>query len=301
MPFYEIEFPLTGLDAPTVEAALAKIGACALTFQDRADEAVLEPSPGEIRLWPDTLVRALFDDTHDAARCLGELATTLGPTITATARVRAVPEQAWERAWLADWKPMRFGRRLWVCPTHLPPPQDPEAVVLRLDPGLAFGTGTHETTALCLEALAELDLRGKSVLDYGCGSGILAISAVLLGAAHACCVDLDPQALTAARGNAARNGVASRITTQDTAAVPAPADCVLANILAGALIELMPRLTAACKAGGDLLLSGILVGQQEAVIDAYQPYFAILDCVQRGDWHCVRARRRVPTGSHGVS
>ena len=215
MPFYEIEFPLTGLNSESVEAALLACGAISVTYLDRGDEPVLEPRPGEMRLWSDTLVRALFDDEAvdadaDAAATLRSLATRLSPQVAAAARVRAVATQVWERVWLADWKSMQFGRRLWVCPTSAERPLDPDAVVVWLDPGLAFGTGTHPTTALCLETLDSLDLRQKSVIDYGCGSGILAIAALKLGARRATGIDLDPQALLASRENAIRNGVSGQ-------------------------------------------------------------------------------------------
>jgi ribosomal protein L11 methyltransferase len=292
MPSYEIEFPLAGLDPDDVEAALQGVGAGAITFLDGGDDPVLEPKPGEVRLWSDTRVRALFDDNCDAAQSLSRLAARLGPAITATAQVRGVAERVWERVWLADWKSMRFGDRLWVCPIDAQAPADPAAVVVRLDPGLAFGTGTHPTTALCLEALASLDLTGRTVIDYGCGSGILAIAALKLGAAAAIAVDLDPQALLAARSNARINGVAARLTTQDVEAPLPPADCVLANILAGILIDLSPYLTAACKPDADLVLSGILNEQLAAVTTAYQPGFEFAQCAERDGWSCVQARRR---------
>ncbi|HEY2780571.1 MAG TPA: 50S ribosomal protein L11 methyltransferase, partial [Steroidobacteraceae bacterium] len=208
MTFYEIEFPLAALNSDAVEAALLDVGACSITFVDRGDEPVLEPKPGEMRLWSDTLVRALFQESSDAALNLNRLATALGAHVSQTARVRAVKEQVWERAWLTGWKSLRFGRRLWVCPRAAEPPQDPQAVVVRLDPGLAFGTGTHPTTALCLQILDSLPLTGKTLIDYGCGSGILGLAALKLGAAHVIAVDLDPQALLATRDNANRNGLA---------------------------------------------------------------------------------------------
>jgi ribosomal protein L11 methyltransferase len=305
MPFYEIEFPLAGLDPEVVETALFDRGASSITLVDRGDEPVLEPRPGEIRLWSDTLVRALFDATADAAadatRHLAELEGLLGGEILRAARVRSVADQAWERVWLNDWKPMRFGQRLWVTPWAAALPDDPTAVVVRLDPGLAFGTGTHPTTALCLEALAELDLRQKSVVDYGCGSGILGIAALKLGAATVTAVDLDPQALLASRDNAERNGVSPNLVTQDTAQPVPSSDCVVANILAGPLLELRPVLTRACKAGGVLLLSGILAKQADEVIEGYRPWFDIVDAVRREDWCRIRAIRRVATSVPGVS
>ena len=267
MTFYEIEFPLAALSVESVETALEELGASSITFVDRGDEPVLEPKPGEFRLWSDTLVRALFQapassEAADAARKLATLVSVLGPHVTNTARVRAVKNQDWERVWLTDWKSLRFGRRLWVCPTAAEPPDDPDAVVVRLDPGLAFGTGTHPTTALCLQILDSLPVSGRNVIDYGCGSGILGIAALKLGAAHVTAVDLDPQALLATRDNAMRNGVSANIDVHGVDMEGAdmegagphgglrPAYCVMANILAGPLIELAPKLTAAASRAG---------------------------------------------------
>jgi ribosomal protein L11 methyltransferase len=296
MPFYEIEFPLASLSSEAVEAALHELGAVSITYLDRGDEPVLEPRPGEIRLWSDTLVRALFDTVTDPAQTLSGLAARLGAALPDAARLRPVADQAWERAWLVDWKSMRFGPRLWVCPTTAAAPQDSDAIVVRLDPGLAFGTGTHPTTALCLEALARLELEAKFVVDYGCGSGLLAIAALKLGAAGVTAVDIDPQALTASRENARRNDVDAALLTQLPDAPIAAADCVVANILAGTLIELRPVLTAACNAGGELLLSGILQTQAAEVAKAYAPWFDMVTTETRDDWCCLRARRR---GSQG--
>jgi ribosomal protein L11 methyltransferase len=338
---YEIEFPLSGLDADAVEAALLEAGACSITLVDRGDDPVLEPMPGEIRLWSDTLVRALFQagvdtcgvhtpavetrggahtpgadacgasaalcayaagtpvalSTHDLQSSLEplssleRLARRLGPHITATARVRAIQPRDWERVWLTDWKSMRFGRRLWVCPTAAAAPDDPDALVVRLDPGLAFGTGAHPTTALCLQFLDALPLAGRRVIDYGCGSGILGIAALKLGAAHVVALDLDPQALIATRDNALRNDVSSRIEVSEVPAQLQPAGCVVANILAGPLIALAPTLTAACELGGDLLLSGLLKTQAYEVKAAYSPHFDTVRVVGRDDWCCIHARR----------
>jgi ribosomal protein L11 methyltransferase len=291
MMFYEIEFPLATLNSEAVEAALLEIGASSITFSDLGDEPVLEPKPGEIRLWSDTLVRALFDESHDAAWGICQLANRLGPHITDAARIRPVADRVWERVWLDDWKSMRFGRRLWVCPSTAPSPADSDAIVVRLDPGLAFGTGTHPTTAMCLQFLDALPLTGRSVIDYGCGSGILGIAALKLGAAHVIAVDVDPQALLATRENAIRNGVSSNLETQAVPAAMQPADCVVANILAEPLIELAPILTAACAISGDLLLSGLLRTQAYAVKAAYSSAFDIVQAVGRDDWCCIHARR----------
>jgi ribosomal protein L11 methyltransferase len=291
MRFYEIEFPLAALSAEAVEAALFQVGASSITFVDGGDEPVLEPKPGEVRLWSDTRVRALFQETSDAALNLQHLAEALGPQVTNTARVRAVEDQIWERAWLAGWKSMRFGRRLWVCPRAADAPEDRDAIIVRLDPGLAFGTGTHPTTALCLQILDSIDLAGRTLIDYGCGSGILGIAALKLGAASVTAVDLDPQALLATRDNANRNGVAAQITVQGIEGPLRAAYCVVANILAGPLIELAPTLTAACETGGILLLSGLLKTQAYAVKAAYAPRFDMVQVVERDEWCCIYARK----------
>ena len=297
MHFYAIEFPLEGLGPDAVEAALLASGAQSITFLDAGDEAVLEPKVGEMRLWHDTLVRALFDAGSDAAGNLGRLAASLGPQITRSARIHGVKDRVWERVWLSDWKSMRFGTRLWVCPTSAAAPADPAAVIIRLDPGLAFGTGTHPTTALCLEALDGLDLAGKTMLDYGCGSGILAIAALKLGAVQALAVDLDPQALMASAENAARNGVAARLQVQAPDDALPRCDCVVANILAGTLLELLPVLADACRSGADLLLSGVLSSQADSVASAYAPQFEFVQLWHRDDWCCLHARRRAEPGA----
>lgn len=291
MSFYEIEFPLAPFGAEAVEAALLELAPSSITFLDRGDEPVLEPGVGEILLWNDTLVRVLFDESSDPVGNIGHLASRLGPEITASAQLRRVENRVWEREWLTDWKSMRFGTRLWVCPWSSAAPADPMAVIVRLDPGLAFGTGTHPTTALCLEALDSLPLSGRSVIDYGCGSGILAMAALKLGARHATAVDIDPQALLATRDNALRNGVSASLDTQGIEAALIAADCVLANILAQPLIDLAPQLTAVCKPGGHFILSGILRNQCEAVTAAYRPGFSIVRCIERDDWCCIHARR----------
>jgi ribosomal protein L11 methyltransferase len=291
MSFYEIEFPLAALSSDAVEAALLEIGAASITFVDHGDEPVLEPKPGEVRLWSDTLVRALFDESHDAVQNIVFLAGRLGAEVGASARITPVKNQDWERVWLVDWTSLRFGRRLWVCPTAAEPPDDPAAVIVRLDPGLAFGTGTHPTTALCLQVLDSLPLAGRTLIDYGCGSGILAIAALKLGAAHVTAVDLDPQALIATRNNAAANGVASAIDVRGVDGPLQTADYVLANILAGPLIELAPILTAACEPGGYLVLSGLLTTQAYAVKAAYTASFAMVQVIERDEWCCIYARR----------
>jgi ribosomal protein L11 methyltransferase len=255
--------------AERVEAALEAAGAVSVTLVDAADDPVLEPAPGATPLWAQVRVTGLFDGAGGA----DALRATLGDALDAGGALRIEPleEKVWERAWLEHFRPMRFGRRLWVIPGGQTAELAEGDVAVVLDPGLAFGTGTHATTALCLEWLDSLDLAGRRLIDVGCGSGILAVAALKLGAAQAVAIDHDPQALLATRENAARNGVADRLTVIGAdAPPPEPADVVVANILAGTLIDLAPRILAMVRPGGRLALSGILADQAEAVATAYE-------------------------------
>jgi ribosomal protein L11 methyltransferase len=202
MPWLELSLTLPARQQPAAEAALEDLGAQAITLQDADtgttdEQAIFEPGVGETPLWSALVLQALFaidTDRRGLTAALAELLPDLEPDRLA---FRTVEDQDWERAWMDQFRPMRFGRRLWVYPWNIEPPDGAETVVVRLDPGLAFGTGTHPTTALCLEWLDGLELSGKTLIDYGCGSGVLAIAAQKLCAAHSTGVDNDPQSLTA--------------------------------------------------------------------------------------------------------
>jgi len=282
VPHLQLTIDLGERDPAPYEGALFELGAVSVTLQDAADDPVLEPGPGQTPLWPTVIVKALFDPDTDPATLGRALAGALpGAPLP---RFEMIADQAWERVWLEDFRPMRFGRRLWVCPGGLPA-GDADAIRIELDPGLAFGTGTHPTTALCLEWLDGQDLAGCAVVDYGCGSGILAVAAAKLGAAHVRAVDIDPQALIATRDNAVRNGVAGTLTiTGDPALAPRSADVLLANILAGPLVDLAPRFAAALGPAGRLALSGLLPEQAGAVTAAYRPWFHIDTNTTRDGW-----------------
>lgn len=277
------------VDAPSlaaIEEALDDAGALAITLDSPDGDPILEPDPGEHPVWEAVRVTALFSGGVAPEWVRRACAETLGSEPASWA-VEFLPEQPWERAWLDDFHPMRFGRRLWVLPGEqgLPDGADTEgSVLMRLDPGLAFGTGTHETTALCLEWLDGLALEGEDVIDYGCGSGILAVAAALLGARRVIAIDHDPQALEATRENARRNGVAERIEVAGIEARPGPVPCVVANILAGTLRELAPELERVCAPGGRIALSGILKGQERGVMDAFSGAVQWDWPAQRGDW-----------------
>jgi ribosomal protein L11 methyltransferase len=290
MPFLQLTFDIGGADPTPFEDVLVALGAVSVTLEDAADDPVLEPAPGETPLWPTIRLHALFEAESNAGAIAGRITRTF-PGVAAP-RVAEVADKAWEREWLKDFRPMRFGRRLWVCPGGQPA-GDEDAVRIELDPGLAFGTGTHPTTAMCLAWLDGLDLRGCRFVDYGCGSGILAIAAVKLGASAAHAVDIDPQALIATRENAARNGVLAGLTvTADPALADAAADVLVANILAGPLAELAPRFAAAVRPGGEIALSGVLEDQVDVVTAAYRPWFDIALTAAREGWGLIGGRRR---------
>lgn len=291
MAWHQLVTELDARDAERIEAALGEDGALAVTFTDAGDEPLLEPAPGEAPLWRRTRLTALFATRAEAAAAAERLNEALAPAAVPAPRLETVPERIWEREWLRDFRPMRFGGRLWVCPRGTSC-GEPDAVEVELDPGLAFGTGAHASTALCLEWLDDQPLAGRRVLDYGCGSGILAIAALRLGARAATGVDLDPQALSASRENAARNRVADRYTAQSTQAPLAEYDVVLANILAGPLAALAETLATSLATGGKIALSGILEPQAPAVAQAYAPWLEAAPAAARDGWVLVTGHRR---------
>jgi ribosomal protein L11 methyltransferase len=276
-----------------LEAALLAAGALAVTLQDAGDQPVLEPAPGATPLWPRVRVTGLFDALTDKAQVAARVRRLLGGAEALQGRWETLADREWTRAWLDDYRPMSFGRRLWVCP-HGQTPSAADAVVVHLDPGLAFGTGTHPTTALCLTWLDGADLRGQDVIDYGCGSGILAIAAAQLGARRVYAVDIDPQALLASAANAAANGVAARVAVSTPDGLRnESADVVIANILANPLMALAPRLNKLLGAQGRLVLAGLLVHQAPAVQTAFAPWFRFTRPWQREEWVLLSGTRHL--------
>jgi ribosomal protein L11 methyltransferase len=272
------------------EACLAQ-GAVAITWQDAQDTPVFEPLPGETRLWGETQVVALYPEGIDLSGVIAGLEAALAPGQRLHPVVERLADRAWEREALAHWTPQQFGERLWISPSWQTV-ADPAAITVLLDPGLAFGTGSHPTTALCLTWLATHSLKDKRVVDFGCGSGILAIAALKLGALSALGIDQEPQALQASRDNAQRNGVADRLLLLTAEAPPAEfsADVVLANILAEPLKKLAPQIARLVRPGGHLVLSGIVTDQVESVLAAYTPYHFSFDPIQRQEeWCCLSA------------
>ena len=269
MDWSQFVMNLDSLDPSDVEAAFLRLGACSVTFSDAGDDPVLEPGPGETPLWSNTRITGLFTGDVDMDILRAALQNELGLDCLPPHKIETLEDRAWEREWLRDFGPQQFGQHLWVCPSGVQEPVG-EAVVVRLDPGLAFGTGTHPTTAMCLEWLDGINLAGKTVLDYGCGSGILAIAALKLGATSATGMDIDPQAVIATGQNAGNNGVADRITIAGSEAeIEGEFDIVVANILAGPLVQFADSITARLVRGGKLALSGVLCEQTLEVRAAY--------------------------------
>ncbi len=270
--------------AEDVSALLVEAGALAVSFEDAGDQPLFEPKPGELPVWNRTRVIGLFPMGADLAEIGRELESRFGRGLTGWEMDR-LEDRPWERVWLEHFQPVRYGRRLWIRPTGFEI-ADAEGIVVTLDPGLAFGTGTHPTTALCLEWLdAAAMLPGSYLIDYGCGSGILAISGLLLGAAYADAVDIDPQALVATRENARKNGVQDRLRChQPEQFGHAEADVLVANILANPLIELATDLARRVRIGGQLVLSGILAEQVDDVATAYRPWFDVLQRTDMDGW-----------------
>ncbi|GAA5004002.1 50S ribosomal protein L11 methyltransferase [Pseudoluteimonas lycopersici] len=302
MPYLQLELPCRRDAQPRIERALEDAGALSVTLQDAHldaidEQAIFEPGVGETPLWDELQLQALFDGDVDALALLATLEAAEPQLDWSQARFERIDDQDWQRAWLDTFQPMRFGARTWIVPWNheVPAEAGTDAAVVRLDPGLAFGSGTHPTTALCLrwlDALAERgELQARDVLDFGCGSGILALAALKLGAARAIGVDNDPQAIIATADNAERNGVAiSAFLPRDEPAREYP--IVVANILASALDALADTLAARTAPGGRIAMSGILAGQEGELLQRFAPWFDALAVERDGDWVRIDGLRR---------
>lgn len=288
----QIKLRTTNQVADTIADLLEQFGAISVSYTDAEDSPILEPRPGERRLWPATEVTGLLDQGTDPEPILNALKAILGDHVPMMAV--HLEDKNWIRAWMDQFKPLKFGNHLWICPSWMSV-DEPNSVVVMLDPGLAFGTGTHPTTALCLEYLDSLDLEDKQVLDYGCGSGILAVAALKLGAKNALGVDIDEQALIASKENATRNGVAQKLElfmgTDKKLNLP-KSPITVANILAGPLAELEPIIADLTQSGGKLALSGILTEQSDSVIEAYSKDFVMNKVKDKDGWALLTGTRK---------
>tara|TARA_R110002012_G_scaffold24448_6_gene81655 strand:- start:4430 stop:5311 length:882 start_codon:yes stop_codon:yes gene_type:complete len=292
MSWLQLRLAITPEQAERLEDELLELGAVSVTFMDAEDQPIFEPDLGTTPLWSNTHLLALFEADTDSDTLIQHLKLLHQGELPAH-ELEQIEDQDWERSWMDNFHPMRFGQRLWIVPSwHAAP--EPEAVNLLLDPGLAFGTGTHPTTALCLAWLDGQQLADKQIIDFGCGSGILAIAALLLGASHAVGTDIDVQALEASRDNAQRNQIAdqhfSLYLPEDMP--QQPADVVVANILAGPLVSLAPQLASLVQPGGLIALSGILAEQTDKILTAYQGFFELDPVAEQDGWIRVSGRRR---------
>ncbi len=284
MGWIQITFPSTMENAEALSDLLSEYGAAAVTLKDAQDQPIYEPELNTTPVWPHTLVIGLYDADTDITTLIQQLTVAWAPKNLPEHQVQTLPDQVWERAWMDGFKPMQFGQRLWIVPSWHQAP-DAKATNILLDPGLAFGTGTHPTTRLCLEWLDQNYHGDNDVIDYGCGSGILAIAAALLGANHIDCIDTDPQALEATMDNGQRNHVESTLSVfLPQNFTPKQVPLLVANILAGPLVELAPLLSSLTQNGGDIVLSGILEEQTEMVRNAYTSWFKIDNAVVIDGW-----------------
>lgn len=292
MPWLEAKLIVEKTRAPLIELLFEQLGAIAVTLGDAGDEPMLEPDPGETPLWQTTRVTGLFAGDTDVDGLRSAISQALQVDDGTGLQLTPVADRDWERAWLDRFRPMRFGRRLWIRPDGRQIAQE-DAVIVDLDPGLAFGTGTHQTTALCLAWLDGHEVRDRTVIDFGCGSGILAIAALKLGARHAIAVDHDPQAVLATRENARRNRVSDRIDVLHSDDFePVTVDLVVANILANVLIRLSPKILALLEPGGRLVMSGILHAQADEVMRSYAEKIDFETAENRDEWVLLEGRVR---------
>ena len=291
MAWIQIRINANKENADQISDYLMECGSASVTFIDAKDTPIYEPPLGEVTLWADTTVIGLFDASEDMQAIVHFLSSQPELSQQFVYKIEQLEDKDWEREWMDNFHPIKFGDRLWICPSWRDIP-DPTAVNVLLDPGLAFGTGTHATTALCLEWLESQDLTDKTVVDFGCGSGILGIAAIKLGAKRVIGIDIDPQALAASIDNAERNNVADQLEVYLPQDQPEfSADGVVANILAAPLRELHSVILGLLKSGGGLALSGILNEQGQSVVDVYQSLCHLDPIEEKGEWVRVSGRK----------
>ncbi|MGO2010621.1 MAG: 50S ribosomal protein L11 methyltransferase [Pseudoalteromonas sp.] len=284
MAWIQIRINANASNADLISDILMDAGSASVTYVDAKDTPIYEPKLGTVELWTDTTVIGLFEATHDMPSVVALLNADESLTDKLVYKIEQLEDKDWEREWMDNFHPIQFGEKLWVCPSWRDIP-DPDAVNVLLDPGLAFGTGTHATTALCLKWLESQDLTGKTVVDFGCGSGILGIAAIKLGAERMIGIDIDPQALAASKDNAQRNGVADQLEVYLPEDQPEfTADIVVANILAAPLRELYSVILSLLKPGGKIAMSGILEEQAQSVTDVYTPFLNLDEVAVEGEW-----------------
>jgi ribosomal protein L11 methyltransferase len=294
MAWQQLKFTAPADKTVELENFLMDAGAQSVTLIDAEDQAIFQLEPGATPLWDVVIVCGLFTDDVDLTPVKNSLGSFATKEFTLEFTIEILEDQDWESTWMKDFHPIQFGQNLWVCPNWIDPP-NPEAVNIRLDPGLAFGSGTHATTALCLEWLAQAQLQDKQVIDYGCGSGILAIAAALLGARSVVGVDNDPQAIIATESNRANNQIDQDLLKcflPENLPENSQADILMANILSGPLLQLAPKLVGLIKPGGKLVLSGLLLEQAEELLNCYSQWFEMDNPITKNDWVRLSGSRR---------
>lgn len=292
MGWWQFSLNCQASELEQVEDLMLGLGALSITLSDAGDEPIYEPLPGENPVWQESIVAATFNGTDDHEHLYQQLTSELPDHLASGIRLTSLQDQDWDQAYKQHFHPIQCAPDLWIVPSWLEPP-DPDATVIRLDPGLAFGTGGHPTTALCLAWLGTRDCKYDKVIDYGCGSGILAIAAIKLGVKKAIAVDIDQQALSSCLSNMQVNKVDNeqiQVISPDKLET-SPSDLLIANILAGPLVELAPRFADLVRSGGKILLSGILDSQLQDILLAYGPYFQLDPANTRDEWICISGTR----------
>ena len=270
----QLKIQLHSEDTSSFEQILFDSDAISISYLDAEDQPVFQEEPGSTPLWDNTFLLCLFNTKTDLGSLLNKLRCNTKVLNNKSLNIELIEDQDWERSWMKDFEPIQFGEKLWICPSWLSPPE-PNAVNIKLDPGLAFGTGNHATTSLCLRWLDQADVRGSEVIDYGCGSGVLSIASALLGAVKVHSVDNDPQAISATIDNSRRNKVPGDVLTTylPEAVPPVHADILIANILERPLIDLSEKFAELVKKGGYITLSGLLEEQIPSLLSCYDRWF----------------------------
>ena len=292
MYWNQISFEVKKLEADLASEVLMGLGSISITYSDAHDDAIYEPPLGETPLWEFTRITALFKSEVSTQKIIDSLGKICNIKVDDTFKIQ---DKIWEEECQKDFPSMQFGKNLWVCPSWESKHSIPsDAIVINMDPGLAFGTGTHQTTSLCLEFLAENPPNSLDVIDFGCGTGILAIAAAKLGAKRVLAIDNDPQAVTASTENAEKNNCSDVIKTfhSDEKIEYEKCDLLMANILAKPLVELQTLFSKIVKPNGAILLSGILEHQVETIINCYSPNFNNFKNSNKNEWYRISASRK---------
>jgi ribosomal protein L11 methyltransferase len=285
MPWQQLKIQLHSDQIHALEPRLLANAAISISYLDAENQAIFQLEPGSTPLWDNSYLLCLFDETADLEALLKWLKQHPAVINKRLLQVEVLADQDWERSWMQDFKAMQFGNRLWICPSWQSPP-DSDSINIMLDPGLAFGSGSHATTSMCLQWLAQAPLEGSEVIDYGCGSGVLAIAAALLGANRVYGVDNDPQAIVATVDNSHRNNIDDAVLTAclPEALPPLQVDILVANILAEPLLQLAEKFSILLKPGGKIVLSGLLPEQADTILNTYDRWFAMDTPVLEREW-----------------